>query len=1115
MKKLVCIILCLVMLLPAIVACGDNNTNDPSDPTTTPGATTTKDPDGDDGPDADIESISVKDLANYTIIYPDAVTDELKEQIDSLRSMLKDTFGAALSVKSDFVNPGEFEILVGNTNRPETAEFLKDKRSKDYGYGLVGKKLVIAASDDHASTEAVSEFILNVVMKGKPTNTVFFDRSMESLVSGVYTVDTLKLEGVDISKYSIVYPKANGAFEAALALKVMYAVRAVSGAILTVKDDSEAYADGYEILIGQTNRTSAVRDDLADGEGCIAVESNGKQIALYGKSAAANAVAVERLCAMLEPKGEEKALEVDVNSEKVAALRENASLTTGTFNVYTSDVTDVRAERVIGTILSYLPDTIGLQETKTNWLQRLEEVFGNYYTVVGEGREGATKGEYNPILYATEKFDLLDSGTQWLSDTPNAPSKLTGAEYHRIFTWALLERKADKVKFLHVNTHLDTAGSEIRQKEVSMLREFLAGYEDVAVVFTGDFNCKSDSAEYKTLTAGMLSDSREIAAVKVLGDYQGIIDHIFVQDNFIDVLKYQVAYERFNGDYASDHRAMFAEYIINYNGTEFIPPEEEAPETSVDNEGKELGSIVVPGNMINGGIIHAIPDGQMTYTLDGIEYTVLRTVDEFMAIHKVAGNYILANDIDFGGQTYAKLITLEKGSRFEGNGCALLNYVLYGDGDVCSFGFNNNELVTVKNLTLGSAGAPISVTSTGSGKSVGALLGYSNSISHVENVTVFANVSSPNSNCGGVFGNIKGTHTFKNIVFFGTVEGNNAGGLFGRQQSTAIIENCINYGTITGLADTGGIAGNHSGDGNSTVTGCRNFGRVASSKNAAGFSGSVSGTLILKDFVNAANISGGDIVGGIVAYMGGSSMTLENCINTAAVTNKGQATGGIIGRVATNGTVIVKGCAAFGPVNGAGENIGAIVGLLDPDRAIDPSSGNNKYVEVANGNSICVEPSGRMDAAMVATELKLLTGIDFIRTKNDSFLPAAPKLAAIQEGTAAAGSRPVRLVATINKSGLTQVGFKVTVKVDGVAQGSVKDIYGKTLFNRINGKDDSTKSAGELGGEFLYALSIDNIPTGSGEVSLTVTPYAIDGSFTYTGETVEIVFVNGELAGIR
>ncbi len=1112
MKKLICIILCILMLLPAVVACGDK-TDDPTGGTTTPSGATTGDPNV-DGP-SEITSISVKDLSKYTIIYPDAVSDDLKAQIDSLRSMLVSSYGATISVKSDFITPGEYEILIGNTNRAETAKFLEGKRSKDYGYGIVGKKLVIGAADDHAATEAVSEFMLKIVMNGKPNDTVFFDASMSSNISGVYTVDTLKLNGIDISEFSIVYPKANTAFESALALKVMYAVRAVSGAILPIKDDSEAYADGYEILIGKTNRTSAVRDDLAAGEGCIGVMSSGKQFEIYGQTAAANAVAVEKFCAMLEPKGEEKTLDVDVKTEKVAALRENGSLTTGTFNVYTSDVTDVRAERVIGTILSYLPDTIGLQETKTNWLKRFEEVFATYYTVVGEGREGATKGEYNPIFYATEKFDLLDSGTQWLSDTPTTPSKLAGAEYHRIFTWALLERKADKVKFLHVNTHLDTAGTDIRQKEVTMLREFLAGYSDVAVVLTGDFNCKSDSAEYKALVSGMLSDSRDIAAVKVIGDYQNIIDHIFVQDNYIDVLKYQVAYERFNGDYASDHRAMFAEYIINYNGTDFIPPDGGASEPSVDNEGKELGDIVVPGAMQNSGIINVIPDGQTTFTLEGIEYTVLRTVEEFMAIHKVAGNYILANDIDFGGQSYTKLITLEKGSRLEGNGCALLNYVLEGDVDICSIGFNNNEVITLKNLTLGSANAPISVTSTGSGKSVGALLGYSNSMSYIENVTVYANVSSPNSNVGGVIGNIKGTHTFKNIVFHGTVEGSNAGGIFGRQQSTATIENCINYGTITGLADTGGIAGNHSGDGNSIVIGCKNFGRVSSSKNAAGFSGSVSGTLSLNNFLNAGTISGGDIVGGIVAYMGGSSMSFEKCINTASVTNiKGGITGGIIGRAATASGFTMKDCASFGPVVSTGENVGAYVGSSDDGVQMSAGSTGNKYVEVANGNNTGIDTTGRVDVEMVAGELAILTGIDFVKTSNNAFFVAAPKLVAIQEGTNAAGARPIRLVAVVNANDMTQLGFKVTVKVNGVVQGAVKDINGNVVYSRINGKDGSTKSAGELGGEYIYALIIENIPSGAGEVSLTITPYAV-GSATYNGETVEIVFVNGALVGTK
>ena len=68
------------------------------------------------------------------------------------------------------------------------------------------------------------------------------------------------------------------------------------------------------------------------------------------------------------------------------------------------------------------PDVLGMQEVVRNQLddvlQRLPE-----YDFVGVGRDdGATKGEYSPVLFRKDKYTVVDKGWFWLSETPDQPS---------------------------------------------------------------------------------------------------------------------------------------------------------------------------------------------------------------------------------------------------------------------------------------------------------------------------------------------------------------------------------------------------------------------------------------------------------------------------------------------------------------------------------------------------------------------------------------------------------------------------------------------------------------------------------------------------------------------
>jgi len=76
-----------------------------------------------------------------------------------------------------------------------------------------------------------------------------------------------------------------------------------------------------------------------------------------------------------------------------------------------------RREPVFRTIREAAPDVVGLQEALRFQIDEIRRALPGYGEV-GVGRDGGTAGEYSAILYRTERLDIDESGTFWLSDTP-------------------------------------------------------------------------------------------------------------------------------------------------------------------------------------------------------------------------------------------------------------------------------------------------------------------------------------------------------------------------------------------------------------------------------------------------------------------------------------------------------------------------------------------------------------------------------------------------------------------------------------------------------------------------------------------------------------------------
>jgi endonuclease/exonuclease/phosphatase family metal-dependent hydrolase len=223
-----------------------------------------------------------------------------------------------------------------------------------------------------------------------------------------------------------------------------------------------------------------------------------------------------------------------------------------------------RKDHLAGQLKFYEPDIFGVQEALYSQLEFLKDELTSY-EYFGKGRDdGAQKGEFSAIFFKTEKFDLLEQGTFWLSTTPQKPGKGWDADYPRVCTYGRFLEKETEKEFWVFNTHFDHVGKEARKESTQLIHRKIEelNREDHPVILMGDLNLEPDTPEIEFLAAHY-RDSMDEAEV-VFGpegtfnayDFHSPvtrrIDYIFTTNN-IKVLKYGVLSDSKDLKYPSDH----------------------------------------------------------------------------------------------------------------------------------------------------------------------------------------------------------------------------------------------------------------------------------------------------------------------------------------------------------------------------------------------------------------------------------------------------------------------------------------------------------------------------------------------------------------------------------
>ena len=227
-----------------------------------------------------------------------------------------------------------------------------------------------------------------------------------------------------------------------------------------------------------------------------------------------------------------------------------------------------RAKYYLENIRSVKPDILGCQEVQPRQYKFLCKHLVNYGSVVEYRDNRGKRTESCPIFYNKNRFTLLDSGTFWLSETPEKISKNWGSEHYRICTFVTLKDK-DGTTFTVYNTHPDWDCAEARVKQIKVIADKIEEKGGKTVVL-GDLNSikgtENGDAALSSLEA-ILKDSKTFPGMTDYGTtYNGYgidpdgpmgLDYIFLPEEttVLEVGKYDKIYD---GVYPSDHFPIFA-----------------------------------------------------------------------------------------------------------------------------------------------------------------------------------------------------------------------------------------------------------------------------------------------------------------------------------------------------------------------------------------------------------------------------------------------------------------------------------------------------------------------------------------------------------------------------
>ncbi len=228
-----------------------------------------------EGSAKDIYVQSVSDIAEYRIVRPDK-GDAEKKALVALRSGFKSKLELDMKVGTDFDGTAAKEILIGATNRPESAEAAEGLRMGDFRVCQINGKIVIVGGSEKALMDAM-DFVIEYCFI--PERNIFAVPVKDGFTKKIdYLVDKITVDGVDIGEFKIAY----GTYSKSEELIERFENEIIG---VTLDSTRTASGDGHYIVIDSTG--------LIENEYSVKVEDG--NILIKGSYNSVDA-AIEYLC---------------------------------------------------------------------------------------------------------------------------------------------------------------------------------------------------------------------------------------------------------------------------------------------------------------------------------------------------------------------------------------------------------------------------------------------------------------------------------------------------------------------------------------------------------------------------------------------------------------------------------------------------------------------------------------------------------------------------------------------------------------------------------------------------------------------------------------------------
>lgn len=223
-----------------------------------------------------------------------------------------------------------------------------------------------------------------------------------------------------------------------------------------------------------------------------------------------------------------------------------------------------RAKLIRDDLQLVTPDIVGFQEVTPVHYEYLKKILPDYDSTICY-RDDFILSEGCPIFYRTDKYEMLDGGSFWLSETPDEMSKSWGSSHYRVATYMILKEKETGREFAVFNTHLDNESEQARIEGIALVVEKIREFGSIPALLMGDLNAEPDTQTLLS-TREDFEDSHEIADIADDGaTYHAFgekldrerIDYILASVGDFNVSEYRIVDNGRSGEYSSDHASIY------------------------------------------------------------------------------------------------------------------------------------------------------------------------------------------------------------------------------------------------------------------------------------------------------------------------------------------------------------------------------------------------------------------------------------------------------------------------------------------------------------------------------------------------------------------------------